>query len=248
MDFCNFTDKKDIFVAKRILRDGDGCGNSTMKVLIFDTETTGLPKTRVKALLQRNNWPHIVSISWLVMDSNTNEILTQKSYVVKPDGWEIPEESTKIHGISTEFAEMTGAPLKDVMRDFLETPRDMIVAHNLEFDENVVINAIVWDLGDHSFYGFEPPKYCTMIASTEMCRLKPRFGAGFKSPKLSELYEHVFRTKPILAQLHGSMYDAKILSDILIASPILRSKIGLRVAPVLSGNENRPKTDTVLYL
>jgi len=248
MDFCNLTDEKDVFVAKRILGSMVTDSNFKMKVLIFDTETTGLPKTRAKAILQRNNWPHIVSISWLVMDSNTNEILTQKSYVVKPEGWEIPEESTKIHGISTEFAEKTGAPLKDVMREFLETPRDMIVAHNLEFDENVVINAMYWDLENHRFYGFEPPKFCTMVSSTEMCKLPKRFGYGYKSPKLSELYEHVFRTKPILAQLHGSMYDAKILADILIASPVLRAKIGLRAKPAIRPNEDQKEAGSILYL
>lgn len=248
MDFRNFTNEKDIFVAKRILTSPEECSNSKMRVLIFDTETTGLPKARSKAYQLKGVWPHIVSISWIVMDSDTNQILTQKSYVVKPNGWEIPTESSAIHGISTEFAEKTGAPLSVVMDEFMSTPRDMIVAHNLDFDENVVINAIVWDLGKSNFYGFEPPKYCTMIASTDMCRLPSKFGRGYKPPKLSELYEHVFREKPILAQLHGSMYDTKILADILIASPILRSKIGLRVALPVMDNADSKKTGGILYL
>jgi len=218
-----------------------------MKVLVFDTETTGLPKSRTKAYQQKDIWPHIVSISWLVLESDTNEILTQKSYVVKPNGWDIPDDSTKIHGISTEFAEKNGVPLSVVMHEFMNEPRDMIVAHNLEFDENVVVNAMTWDLGVQQFYGFESPKYCTMNLSGDMCRLPSKFGRGYKPPRLSELYEHVFREKPILAQLHGSMYDAKILADILIASPVLRAKIGLSVVRAQNTNAAPKNSGSILY-
>ena len=219
-----------------------------MKVLIFDTETTGLPKTRAKAIQQKDNWPHIVSISWLVMETNTNEILIKNSYVVKPNGWDIPDESTKIHGITTEFAEKNGSQLSVVMSEFLNTPHDMVVAHNLDFDENVVANAMIWDLGVHNFHGFDKPKYCTMVLSKEMCKLPSNFGYGYKSPKLSELYEHVFREKPILAQLHGSMYDAKILADILIASPVLRAKMGLSVVRPQNNNAGPKNAGGILYL
>jgi DNA polymerase III epsilon subunit-like protein len=248
MDFCNFTNKKDVFVAKRILVVYRGSYYSKMKVLVFDTETTGLPKARTKAVQQKDIWPHIVSISWLVLDSDTNENITQKSYIIKPDGWEIPTETTMIHGISTEFALQNGVPLKHALDDFLSTPHDMIVAHNLDFDENVVVNAVKWDLGESNYIGFVKPRYCTMQLSADMCRLPSKFGRGYKPPKLSELYENVFREKPILAQLHGSMYDAKILADILRASPVLRAKIGLRVAPQVNNNENSANVSKVLYL
>ena len=248
MDFGNFTDKKGIFVAKRILREGIGVSNSTMRVLIFDTETTGLPKTRAKAIHGPNVWPHIVSISWLVLESDTNEILTQKSYIVKPNGWTIPADSVAIHGITNEIAEERGVPLSDAIGDFMATPRDIVVAHNLDFDENVFVNAMTWDLGIQCFYGFDSPKYCSMVLSADICRLPSKFGRGYKPPKLSELYEHVFRQKPIAAQLHGSMYDAKILADILIACPVLRAKIGLRVALTQNTNAGPKKTSNILYL
>ena len=219
-----------------------------MKVLIFDTETTGLPTSRTLAYQRKGVWPHIASISWLVLESDTNEIVSKKSYVVKPDGWDIPEESARIHGISTEFAEKTGSPLSEVMQHFMDEPRDAIVAHNLEFDENVVVNAMKWDLGISTFYGFNTPKYCTMNLSTEMCRLPSKYGRGNKPPRLSELYEHVFHEKPIIAQLHGSMYDAKILADILIASPVLREKIGLSVTRPENTNAAPKNRGSILYL
>lgn len=48
-----------------------------MKLLIFDTETTGLPKSRKASTEGPNNWPHIVSISWVILDSDTNKIEKQ---------------------------------------------------------------------------------------------------------------------------------------------------------------------------
>ena len=219
-----------------------------MKVLIFDTETTGLPTSRAKAYQQKDAWPHIVSISWLVMESDTNEILTKKSYIVKPNGWTIPAGSIAIHGITNEMAEKTGVPLSDALGEFMATPRDIVVAHNLEFDENVIVNAMTWDLGIQCFYGLDSPKYCSMVMSADICRLPSKFGRGYKPPKLSELYEHVFREKPIASQLHGSMYDAKILADILIACPVLRAKIGLSVVRPENNNAGYKNCGSTLYL
>jgi len=219
-----------------------------MKVLIFDTETTGLPTSRAKAYQQKDAWPHIVSISWLVMESNTNEIITKKSYIVKPNGWTIPPDSIAIHGITNEIAHEKGVPLSDALYEFLGTPRDIVVAHNLEFDENVIVNAMTWDLGIQLFYGLDSPKYCSMVLSADICRLPSKFGRGYKPPRLSELYEHVFREKPIASQLHGSMYDAKILADILVACPVLRAKIGLSVVRPENNNAAPKNPGSILYL
>ena len=68
-----------------------------MKLLIFDTETTGLPKNRQPAERGPDNWPHIVSISWIVLDTDTNKEVKRRSYIIQPNGWHIPEESVRIH-------------------------------------------------------------------------------------------------------------------------------------------------------
>ena len=39
-----------------------------MKILVFDVETTGLPKKRRAALDDFDNWPYIVQLSWVVYD------------------------------------------------------------------------------------------------------------------------------------------------------------------------------------
>ncbi len=43
------------------------------KVIIFDTETNGLPKSYKKpALEEPNNWPDLVSICWMVFVDGTH--------------------------------------------------------------------------------------------------------------------------------------------------------------------------------
>ena len=213
-----------------------------MKVLVFDTETTGLPKDwKISAVHQPDNWPHLVSIAWLVLNSETNKIETQKSYIIKPNRWIIPEDSTAIHGIRHSFAETYGSPLEDVIREFFDTDCDMYVAHNMNFDENVIMNAVYWDLKGE-LYRFQKPTVCTMKISTPMCKLRFNSGGGFKPPKLSELYEHVFRKKPIASRLHGSFYDAKILSEIIQNCEPVRIAMGLvKATPSIT---NVPQTNT----
>jgi DNA polymerase III epsilon subunit-like protein len=207
-----------------------------MRVLIFDTETTGLPKKwKMNPERECDNWPHIVSIAWLVLDSESNTIETQKSYVVKPINWTIPEDATAIHGIRDSFARDFGSPLADVIREFFETPCDMYVAHNMNFDENVIMNAVYWDL-DGELYRFDKPTICTMKLATPMCKLRFSSGGGTKPPKLSELYEHVFRRKPVTAKLHGAFYDAKILTEIIQHHEPLRVAMGLVASKPVKSN------------
>jgi DNA polymerase III epsilon subunit-like protein len=200
-----------------------------MKILIFDTETTGLPTNkRQSALSKPNNWPHIVSISWVILDSQTSKVIKEENHIVKPLNWTIPEEATNIHGITNEMAE-NGEELSKVIRQFMSDPCDIIVAHNAEFDMNVLINAIVWDLG------MEPPKFprylCTMELSKNMCKLPGRY-RDYKFPSLKELYFHVFAKRPDESRLHGSMYDVTILCEIVKTYEPLRKAMGLIAADV----------------
>ena len=72
--------------------------------LFFDTETTGLPTNSALSHTKIDNWPHLVSIAWILCDDN-RKIHSIKKYIIKPDGWKIPSAATKVHGISTEQAE-----------------------------------------------------------------------------------------------------------------------------------------------
>ena len=77
--------------------------------LIFDTETTGLPKRWDLPLTESENWPRCIQIAWQIHDSN-GAIVSHKDYLIKPDNFTIPFDSEKIHGISTALASQEGVP------------------------------------------------------------------------------------------------------------------------------------------
>ena len=189
-----------------------------MKFLIFDTETTGLPRDFSNSAFKGpDNWPHIVSISWAIMDDKFNKVLSSQSYIIKPQGWDIPFESTVIHGITNSEALEHGHSLAKVMDIFFNEDCDAYVAHNIHFDKNVIYNAMLWDLGYRYFEGLGKPKLCTMQIGRKLCKLPKN-----KSPKLSELYFHCTGKTPNDSSLHNSLYDTLFLCDSISASPEIR--------------------------
>jgi DNA polymerase III epsilon subunit-like protein len=114
------------------------------------------------------------------------------------------------------------------------------VAHNAEFDFNVLVNAIKWDLGIDPIV-LDKPVFCTMKLSKNICRIPSNY--GFKSPKLSELYQFVMKKAPLSNSLHGSLYDAEILTEIVQNCNELREQMGLPVTNInklLNGNQKVP--------
>ena len=90
-----------------------------MNALVFDTETTGLPKKRCASLKDNDNWPYIVQMSWLVCDMTTGEITGIKDYIIRLENERlIPMEATRIHGITNEIMREKGVPMRQVLEDF----------------------------------------------------------------------------------------------------------------------------------
>lgn len=207
-----------------------------MRVLIFDTETTGLPKNRTPAYDAPDNWPHLVSISWTILNSETNEVEKKQSHVIYPETWIIPEDSTAIHGITHLHAIEKGVMLKNAMIEFLSDNYDIMVAHNMDFDENVLVNAIRWDMGT-LFEGFTKPRYCSMNLTRSMCNLSYNNGwSGKKPPKLKELYEIVMGKKPDETKLHSSTYDTALLTEIVQNCAGFRKQLGFTEKGVGTSN------------
>ena len=69
--------------------------------LIFDTETTGLPKKWSAPLTDFDNWPRAIQVAWQVHDKN-GICISNQSFIIHPKGFSIPYDSEKIHGISEE--------------------------------------------------------------------------------------------------------------------------------------------------
>ena len=197
-----------------------------MKFLIFDTETTGLPKT--KLLQELELWPHIVQLSYLVFDTDLNNIIIQKDWIIKiSNDIIIDEEVSKIHGITNEISSKKGIDLKKCFRQFLNDIEkvDMVIGHNINFDINIVKVELLRIIGSMRIsqkikmnykkylYSITNYKnyYCTMQESIELCSIEKTttFGKKYlKYPKLSELHEKLFNCTP--NHLHNSYNDVLI--------------------------------------
>jgi DNA polymerase III epsilon subunit-like protein len=182
--------------------------------LFIDTETTGLPKKRQDAEIEAGIWPDIVSIAWILTTSD-GTIVTSFYTIILPTGWIIPADSTRIHGITTHIAETNGLPLRTVLGNlFCSVVNNdvQIVAHNMSFDKNVIINALKWRLGMDTSRMFKNT-FCTMEAGRSITKL-PGIGRElYRCPKLSVLYSHLFGKEPNI-ELHNALNDAFICMKI----------------------------------
>ena len=163
--------------------------------LIFDTETTGLPRSYKAPISDSQNWPRIVQLAWQLHDEK-GELLEQSEYLVQPDGFDIPFESERIHGISTAFAQEDGLPLKEVLDRFenaLKKAR-FVVGQNVDFDIKVT-GAELYRLGRAIELLVEKPVLDTCTETTaSMCQLPGGRGGKFKLPTLTELHQYLFKT------------------------------------------------------
>ena len=107
--------------------------------LIFDTETTGLPKRWDAPITDTDNWPRCVQIAWQLHDDLGN-LIEHQDFLVKPEGFNIPYEAEQIHGISTALAEEKGVPLNEVLETFNQALQQtkFVVGQNVGFDINIM--------------------------------------------------------------------------------------------------------------
>ena len=107
--------------------------------LIFDTETTGLPKNDNAPLTDFDNWPRMVQLAWQIHDDQ-GRFVENHNYLVQPEGFEMPIAAKMVHGISTEHAMKYGKPLNEVLDIFMQSAAKAkyLVGHNIKFDLNVL--------------------------------------------------------------------------------------------------------------
>ena len=174
--------------------------------LVFDTETTGLPLNYKAPLTDFNNWPRMVQIAWQIHDIK-GELIEVKNYIVKPEGYTIPYNSEKIHGISTKRALDTGLPLKDVLLSFMDALKKAkyIVGHNISFDNSIV--GCEFLRSDMSNVLLEKKSIDTKEESTDYCQLPGGRGGKYKWPNLSELYNKLFNDS--FAEAHNASADVE---------------------------------------
>ena len=158
--------------------------------LFFDTETTGLPRNYKAPVSDLNNWPRLVQLAYMLYDDNGNKIL-EGDHIIKPDGFIIPIEASRIHGISTERANLEGKSILTVLQEFqsLIDEAEYLVAHNMSFDEKIIGAEFLRNRMQDSIASKR--KICTMQSTTNFCAIAGPY--GYKWPKLSELHYKLFR-------------------------------------------------------
>lgn len=175
--------------------------------LVYDTETSGLPQfTRFRGYYDPHNLAkydtcRIVSISWILLDAQTLEIVDKQTHIIKPDGYVISQGSINIHGITNERAHATGVAMSKILTIISEfAPRvTTIVAHNVMFD----VNALKSEAHRYGYHGIahdldRAEKFCTMAKAKQLLTLP-------KNPKLSELYQLLYDEE--MTNAHDAEFD-----------------------------------------
>ena len=142
-----------------------------MRVLVFDTETTGLPSKYNAKVEELGIWPYIVQFSWIVYDTDDMDLINIKDYIIKlPNTMKVPPESTKIHGITNEMM-LKGRDIEQVIYEFNDdlSACGMVVAHNLKFDKSMVqVESLRNNIKD---IFQDKVEFCTMMYGNDICKL-----------------------------------------------------------------------------
>ncbi|MEY4350191.1 MAG: hypothetical protein RL078_234, partial [Bacteroidota bacterium] len=174
--------------------------------LIFDTETTGLPRDFNAPITDTDNWPRVVQLAWQLHDES-GELISQKDFIIKPEGYNIPFESERVHGISTELAHALGEDLSEVLAQFNKdlSRANFMVGHNLKFDINVLGAEYVRQGQDTPLV---KPVLDTCTEKTALlCQIPGGRGGRFKLPTLTELHEFLFQES--FSEAHNATADVE---------------------------------------
>ena len=195
-------------------------------ILTFDCETTGVPKKGQKWDVDFEDFPKIVQLAWSLNGK-------ERSYIIKPEGWEIPDASIEVHGITAERANANGVPFADIIGEFLSDCADarLLVGHNIYFDTSIVKAMILLIMG-REYYDtkadgalFNGKRIDTMMKTIKFVGAKKSNGKGIKFPSLKELYNKCFPGETFPA--HDALEDVRACKrciPVLVENGIIEMK------------------------
>jgi len=188
-----------------------------MKILVFDTETTGLQE-KGASIYEKSRWPYIIQLSYILYDISNNSTFIKNNYIKLDNSIVISQESFNIHNISRDILDSQGINIVDALKEFNNYLKlcDIVVGHNISFDKRLIFVECFRHNICQNFTQFKnnqqihKSEFCTMKNTTEFCKLE-RLGVSNKvynkQPKLSELYSLLFPNDPIPNDLHNSLID-----------------------------------------
>lgn len=178
------------------------------EIIVFDTETTGLPDW--KAPSGGENQPHIVQLAAHQVDVENQKIIQTLDVIVKPDGWEIPQEVIDIHGITNEYAHDVGIPEPLALDMFLAMWNGRKrVAFNTTFDNRIIRIATKRYSPEPVIDAWKSGEYeCAMIGAKKAMSMP-------KNPTLEVAYKHL--TGKELENAHTAIADVNACLEVYFA-------------------------------
>jgi DNA polymerase III epsilon subunit-like protein len=183
-----------------------------MRILIFDTETTGLPNNKFDRLCPVNQ-PHIIQLGAVLIDFGTREILHKLNTLVIPHPKAVfHPQAMEVNGLDIDVIYNTGRETVPVMREMRELVKeaDVTGSYNLPFDKRMIDTcserldstfATEPVLGD----GVKPEHWCVMNQATVY------FG---HRAKLTAVYKKLF-DKDIIGA-HDAFIDSLAAAEVMI--------------------------------
>lgn len=182
-------------------------------ILFFDTETTGLPVWKEPS--GSENQPHLVQLAAILCNAATREVIDSMDVIIKPDGWEIPQETVDVHSVTNEMALKVGIPEKKALEQFLKLCGDADrVAYNKTFDQRIIRIATKRYSDDEVIekWAIKDDFYCAMILAKPIVKCPAKTKGKFKNPKLQEAYEHFFAVS--FEYAHSAMADTRACMEV----------------------------------
>ncbi|XOV68404.1 MAG: DNA polymerase III subunit alpha [Fluviicola sp.] len=175
--------------------------------IIFDTETTGLPRDWNAPITDTDNWPRVIQIAWQLHD-DMGTMIEHQDFLIRPEGFDIPFDAEQIHGISTELAKEQGEHLEEVLELFNEAlaKAKFVVGQNIQFDINVTGCEFVRAEMDTPMLEMSILDTCTETTAN-LCQIPGGRGGKFKLPTLTELHEYLFNVP--FAEAHNATADVE---------------------------------------
>jgi DNA polymerase III epsilon subunit-like protein len=200
-------------------------------------------KTGKQKVLPRSDaskWPHSVQFCYILYDNQLHTAKIVNEILRLPEGETMDPGSEAVHKISLAKTQgrtkrivnpktgeemMTFNPeihevLTEFMKDFEKA--DVIVAHNLNFDRNMLLAEMDRLRKRPGFEVFEEyiqnlyankKEFCTGKFGADVCQISAVNKMGkeyYKMPKLNALYTHLFGYAPDESKLHDALMDVVI--------------------------------------
>jgi len=181
-----------------------------MKILIYDTETTGLLVNQFPLNHEDQPWPVQIAAAIFSADAVLQSAI---NLIINPPCL-IPPKLTQLHGISNDRALEWGLKPITAVSMFLSMldKCDTCVAHNGEYDMDIITSAQERTLPGRGNLFQGKKIVCTKEAATPVLNLPPTqrmmetgFGNKPKAPSLAETYRFLFGED--FTGAHGAFAD-----------------------------------------